>query len=147
MAFHLVDQEQAVRQQIDRLRTANPTARLEASASLAAMGRRAAAATALTEALQDMDCRVRAAAALALGRIGPEAREAVPVLIPALQDESEAVRRAAAEALGNLEAAASAAMPALRLALRDRDRGVRKEVVTAVEKIERNVMAAILRAA
>ncbi|MDW8100242.1 MAG: HEAT repeat domain-containing protein, partial [Anaerolineae bacterium] len=44
----------------------------------------------------------RKAAAGALGRIGPEAKEAVPALIQALRDEHAWVREAAAEALGRI---------------------------------------------
>ncbi len=50
------------------------------------------------EALKDKDPRVRAAAAQALGGIGPAAKAAVPALIEALKDEEEEVGNAAAEA-------------------------------------------------
>jgi HEAT repeat protein len=47
--------------------------------------------------------QMRAAAAEALGKIGPEAKEAVPVLREALEDKDEGVRQAAAEALQRIQ--------------------------------------------
>jgi HEAT repeat protein len=46
--------------------------------------------------------RVRRAAAEALGRLGPLARDAEPALRRALDDPEDLVRKAAAEALINL---------------------------------------------
>jgi HEAT repeat protein len=54
---------------------------------------------ALRAALNDLIAQVRSAAALALGEIGPEAKDAVPDLRAALKDQDGDVRRAAAEAL------------------------------------------------
>jgi HEAT repeat protein len=53
----------------------------------------------LIHRLKNPDWRIRVVAADALGRIGPEAKEAVPGLIEALMDKHEFVREAAAEAL------------------------------------------------
>ena len=58
---------------------------------------------ALILALEDEDPDVRAAAAEALWRKGPEAVEAVPALIRALEDEDPGVRSAAANALEQIE--------------------------------------------
>jgi HEAT repeat protein len=52
-----------------------------------------------TAALADPDVRVRRVAAQLLGKLGPEAREAVPALRQLLEDESSDVQRAAGEAL------------------------------------------------
>ena len=52
-------------------------------------------------------------AALALGQIGPDARDAVPALNEALGDSQWAVRRQAALALGRMGAEARAAIPGL----------------------------------
>ena len=50
------------------------------------------------EALKDKDSDVRGRAVWVLGKIGPEAKAAVPALIEALKDEEEHIRRNAAEA-------------------------------------------------
>ena len=57
----------------------------------------------LIKQLQDQDSQVRGSAAVALGDIGPEAKDAVPALIQALQNQHEEVRGNAAEALGWIE--------------------------------------------
>ena len=53
----------------------------------------------LIKQLQDQDSQVRGSAGVALGDIGPEAKDAVPALIQALQNQHEEVRGNAAEAL------------------------------------------------
>lgn len=73
----------------------------------------------LIECLADRDEQVRARAARALARIGPEARQAVSALVVALQDPSQEVRRQAAEALGQIGPEARAAIPALVRVLRE----------------------------
>lgn len=70
---------------------------------------------ALTAALA-ADCRVRWAAADALGKIGPAAAEAVPALTAALTDADWDVRRAAADALGRIGPEAAEVVPALTAA-------------------------------
>ena len=45
---------------------------------------------------------LRQTAAIALGRIGPGAKDAAPELLKLLKDPGEDVRRAAAEALGRI---------------------------------------------
>jgi HEAT repeat protein len=67
----------------------------------------------LVNTLNDPNPRVRAEAARALARIGPEATEAVPALIARLDDPDEEVRQAAARALGQVGPAAATAVPAL----------------------------------
>jgi HEAT repeat protein len=57
---------------------------------------------ALSKALAHPDVRVRRAAAEALSRFGPLARDAEPALRRALDDREDVVRKAAAEALINL---------------------------------------------
>ena len=49
----------------------------------------------------------------ALSRIGPPAKDAVPLLIERLDDPDEDVRQAAARALGQIGPAAAPAVPAL----------------------------------
>ncbi len=67
----------------------------------------------LITTLNDANPRVRAEAARALARIGPEAKEAVPALIARLDDPDEEVRQASARALGQVGPAAAPAVPAL----------------------------------
>jgi len=61
--------------------------------------------TTLIRALGDQECTVRRAAAQALGRLGPHAKRALPVLHCATYDPSECVRRAAEIAMCQIEAA------------------------------------------
>ncbi len=67
----------------------------------------------LISTLNDPNPRVRAEAARALARIGPEAKEAVPALVARLDDPDDDVRQAAARALGQVGPAAASAVPAL----------------------------------
>ena len=55
--------------------------------------------------LGDVHWRVRAAAAVALGELGPTARPYSDKLVFALRDESATVRKLAVQALGRLEVA------------------------------------------
>lgn len=57
---------------------------------------------ALSAALADPELSVRAAAATALGGIGPAAKKSVPLLLRAMKDPNFGVRAAAAEALGKI---------------------------------------------
>jgi len=61
----------------------------------------------------DDDLLFRHRAQLALAAIGPEATEAIPVLIESLASEDEHVRGSACYALGKMGAAAAEAVPAL----------------------------------
>ena len=91
----------------------------------------------LIRELQDTDSDVRSIAAVTLGEIGPEAEDAVPILIKLLQDQDAEgfVRANAATALGKIGEGASKAVPALINALRDQDKYVRKDAAEALEKI------------
>ena len=79
----------------------------------------------LIEKLQDEDPQVRGEAAVALGWIGPTAKEAVPALVKALQDENPQVRKDAAVALGWIGPTATEAVPGLIAALQDEMAAVR----------------------
>jgi HEAT repeat protein len=57
----------------------------------------------LIEALKDLDSNILVRAAESLGRIGPEAKEAIPALLPLLKDDIEEVRNVAAAALKRIE--------------------------------------------
>ncbi len=81
----------------------------------------AAAVPSLRKALANPDERIRANAALALGRIGPPAAAAVPDLAAALSDPVDPVRENAAGALGEVGPDARQAVDALIVCLSDRD--------------------------
>ena len=78
---------------------------------------------------------VREATAKALGKIGSEARKAIPTLTELLKDEEWSVRGAAATALGNIGPEAKIAIPSLTELLKDEDDYVRRAAVDAMEKI------------
>ena len=63
------------------------------------------------ELLQDKNGAVRLAAAWALGKIGPDAKTAVPALTKLLKDKRSDVRRAAAFSLGEIGPEAKTAIP------------------------------------
>ena len=95
---------------------------------------------ALIAALKDQNANVRGGAAEALGRIRPEAKEAVPALIVALKDQNENARSAAAEALGRIGPEAKEAAPALIAAaliaaLKDQYANVRSAAAEALGRI------------
>ena len=95
----------------------------------------------LISALRSENSSIRQRAAEALGKIGPEAKAAVPGLIEALKDE--AVRWKAGEALGKIGPGAKAAVPALIEALKDEKEYIRREVVEALGKIGPGAKAAV----
>ena len=68
-------------------------------------------------------------AALALSRLGPTARAAVPDRVNALEDSQPTVRAAAAGALGRSGREARAAAPALAKLLADADNDVRVSAI------------------
>lgn len=84
---------------------------------------------------EDKDAKVRAEAAVELGKIAKgnaeQAKAAVPVLVAALEDEAVEVRRAVVGALEAAKPEPGAVMPALLLNLRNRneDRAVRLGVL------------------
>ncbi|MFN7685601.1 MAG: HEAT repeat domain-containing protein, partial [Oligoflexia bacterium] len=79
---------------------------------------------ALVKGLSDTEGWVRCAAAIALGKMGAHAKDAVPALIKALSDTESYVRADAAIALGKMGAHAKDAVPALREALLDKEKYV-----------------------
>ena len=97
--------------------------RLYAAQTLGGLG--AAALPSLIEALKDEDAVVRTGAAVALERVGPEARAAVRALVEALLDDSARVRLYAASGLGRIGSEAKAAVSALAEALKDEHASVR----------------------
>jgi hypothetical protein len=82
------------------------------------------------------DWRVRVNAARVLGRIGPDARAAVPALRTALNDPQQSVRFFAVEALGKIGDESRATVDALIATLRsDRDSAVRLEAADALGRV------------
>jgi len=95
-------------------------ARAAAAEALLLVGPSAADVPALVRVLRDPSSSGKAAAAAALGRLGPAAKEAVPKLIPLITDGESEVRVAAADAVAAVGLPAAApAVPRLRDALRD----------------------------
>ena len=88
--------------------------------------------TALIEALKIPDNDVRVNAVWALGKIGPQARAAIPELMEALVDNDWKVRFPAAWALGRIGPDAVETIPSLIHALGDRKVDVRREAVQAL---------------
>lgn len=96
-----------------------------------------AAIPSLISAIEDPDNDVRLYAFIALGEIGPDAKEAVPALTRMLKDTEPGSRAASAIALGNIGAAAETAIPALRKALNDPNDDVRKFSKQSIDLIEK----------
>lgn len=87
--------------------------------ALLMVGPTAADVPALLKLLREKPDGAKEAAAVALGRVGPGAKEAVPRLVELLDAGSGEVRAAAAEALGRIGLAAVSAVPKLRERLTD----------------------------
>ena len=89
----------------------------------------------LIRRLKSPDDVKRIHAGLLLGRMGPEAREAVPTLLELLQDKNVQNRKLAAWTLGYIGQGAVEAIPSLLVAVQDTNQGVRKSAREALEKI------------
>lgn len=126
---------------IKELKSKSAKARVGAAEDLGHLGAVRAndvkdAVPALLEVLKkDRDPDVRRAAAVALGKVDPDPKLAVPVLTEALKDKKPAVRIAVAGALGQLGAEASEAVPALSEMQKDKDRAVSRAAGMALRNI------------
>lgn len=89
----------------------------------------------LIKALNDSERWVRISAAVALGQIGPEAKEAVPSLAKGLNDTDPGMRYRAAEALGKIGSEAKEAIHALLKTLGDNEPEIRMVADSAIAKI------------
>lgn len=85
--------------------------------------------------LESRDPNDRINACMALEKMGPSARPAIPALRQALGDDEVTVRILAASALGGLGPDAATAVPDLVAALQDKNEYVRVFAVTALGKI------------
>jgi HEAT repeat protein len=85
------------------LKDENAFVRAYAAEALWQVDRQAQAITVLRELLKEEDFRVRILAADILGRMGKDARPALPTLRAALPREIEAVRRPMAEAVKKID--------------------------------------------
>ena len=86
----------------------DPAKRLQAIHVLQEKGNeRAIVIPVLVEALQDKNTYVRRDAAKALGKFGPDAKEAVQPLVARLRDEEPSVRKAAAQSLKQIDPSAA----------------------------------------
>ena len=81
------------------------------------------------------DEAIRINAAIALGKIGPEAKAAVPALIEALKNEGKKFIYVSIRALGEIGPEAKEAIPALTKLLNSKDDYVKKAAKEAIEKI------------
>lgn len=88
---------------MDLLSDPRATVREQAACALGAFKSEPRAVPAVTAALEDEYIDVRAAAAIALGELGPASRTAVPALKQALSDPSPLVRDAVKETLAKLQ--------------------------------------------
>lgn len=104
------------------------------------------AVPALAKALPEPDREIREHAALALARIGPPAKAAVPALIKVLQDEKadDGVRGAAARALAAIGPDAGEAVPALVAALKQPRQALVEPVFHALAEIGKSAVPALV---
>jgi len=89
---------------------------------------------------------VRRDAAQALGKLGTEAKAAVPALIASLKDENMFVRRYSAQSLGKIGPAAKSAVPALTKSLEDMRKEVAEAATEALGKLGPDSVPALVHA-
>src|SRR5262245_40256138 len=95
-------EHQAVQALLDAVEVYDPQAIDEQTEILRRMHRGGAAVGQLEQALRDKQGRVRKGAALALGKLGPDAKAAVPSVLEATHDPDADVRLMASEAISHL---------------------------------------------
>jgi len=91
----------------------------------------------LTDGLGSTNPYLREGCAVALGMVGPAAREAVPALLGLLGDPVARVRSAAARAVGGIGTASPETVQALVAALEDADGDVIRAAVEALTRLGR----------
>jgi HEAT repeat protein len=84
---------------------------------------------------KDLDAAPRKAAIEALGRIDPDPKETVPVLLGALKDKSPTVREAAATALGQFTSESQEIIPVLRESQKDKNKMVERAAKMSLKNL------------
>jgi HEAT repeat protein len=84
---------------------------------------------------KDKDANPRKAAVDALGRIDPDPKEVVPVLLEALRDKDAGVRQAAATALGQFPSEAPDIIPVLRDTEKDKNKMVERAAKMSLKNL------------
>ena len=123
------------------LKSKNYKSRISAAEALGKLGAvRAADAKDAIPVLLDMvkkdkEPLVRRAAVDALGRVDPDPKEAVPVLLNAMKDKDATVRSAAATALGQFPGESAEILPVLKEAQKDKNKMVEKAAKMSLKTI------------
>lgn len=97
----------------------------------------------LSQALSSSEWQEREKAAIAIAKIGVEAKATIPILIELLDDGEWQVRRSAADALANLEPEVKSVAPALTEMLKDEEWQVRKSAAYALFAIRTGIESAV----
>ncbi|CAN5294877.1 hypothetical protein BH10PLA2_BH10PLA2_18000 [soil metagenome] len=84
---------------------------------------------------KDLDAAPRKAAIEALGRIDPDPKETVQVLLGALKDKSPTVREAAAAALGQFPSESQDIIPVLREIEKDKNKMVERAAKMSIRTL------------
>jgi HEAT repeat protein len=137
------DAKTAVPQLKDLLKDNAPHVRVQAAMALYRAEYRPAAMIALLAGAAKQNDTGRLGAIRSLGKIGPAAKRAVPVLAEALKNKSISVRDFAARALEHIGPGAEKAVPALTVALKDPEALVRMTSVWALDAIGPGAKAAV----
>jgi HEAT repeat protein len=94
--------------------------------------------------LHDPEFHVRDHAVSVLGRMGKDAKVAVPAIIPLLKQEVPLARRSAVRTMGEIGEPAKAAIPDIIPLLKHKDVGMRAEAVEALGKLGKSTPEAVL---
>jgi HEAT repeat protein len=100
----------------------------------------------LTAAVNDVEDYVRQGAVAALGKYGPDAKEAVPGLARLLAAGDPTTRQMACEVLGRIGPGAKAAVPALLVLFEDGAPELREAAVRACGRIGRDAVGPLIEA-
>jgi HEAT repeat protein len=127
--------ERVQRALVEALGDDDPDVRGAAAEGLASLPLDAGDVPALLKLLKNADSEVRAQAARSLGKVGPEARDAVSALVQALQDRNGRVRQSALEGLAGIGPDAKDSVSDVVKALKDPTKEVRRAAANALGKI------------
>jgi HEAT repeat protein len=135
------DADENITSLLKELKSKNATVRTTAAKEIGRLG--AIRASDVKEAVpvllnmvkKDLDAAPRKAAIEALGRIDPDAKETVPVLLGALKDKSPTVREAAAAALGQFPSESEEIIPVLKESEKDKNKMVERAAKMAIRNL------------